>query len=100
MPRCAGFKQDGGQCSHIVGAAKRYCYNHDPERAQERKRNAAKGGRTPGASGEIRDLKAQLQSLADLVFELRCDPKVGAVVSQILNIKLRALELERKTREQ
>src|SRR5215207_2743113 len=100
MARCAGYKQDGSQCSHIVGAAKHYCYNHDPERVQERKRNASKGGRTPGGSGEIKNLKAQLQSLADLVFELKCDPKVAAVIAQILNTKLRAIEIERKTREQ
>jgi hypothetical protein len=39
-----------------------WCFNHDPARSGERKRNAARAGRTKG-TGEISDLKAQLRKL-------------------------------------
>src|SRR3712207_7392148 len=30
MPRCAGIKRDGGQCTAIVNGSQTYCYQHDP----------------------------------------------------------------------
>jgi hypothetical protein len=63
MPRCAGKKEDGSPCEHIVGALHSYCYSHDPKRAAERRRNTARGGRSK-ANAEIAELKAQLKKLA------------------------------------
>jgi hypothetical protein len=98
MPRCAGNTEDGRPCERIVTAAQRYCYSHDPARSEERRRNASRAGRSKPDT-EPRGLKSQLQSLADRVLSGDLGRADAAVVSQVLNVKLRALELERKWKE-
>jgi hypothetical protein len=75
-----------------------WCYNHDPARAEERRRAASRAGKAK-PSREIGCLKEQLDGLAEDVRGGALDPKVGAVVNQIYNTKLRALEAERQIRE-
>jgi hypothetical protein len=72
MPRCAGNKDDGSPCERIVKASQRYCYSHDPERAEERKRNASRGGRSKGIEIERKireqeELEARLEALEDVL---------------------------------
>ena len=98
MPRCAGIKRDGGRCTVIVAPPDTYCYQHDPSRSEERKRNASKGGKSRGAPSEIADLKHQLKGLADGVLSSKIE-RADAVVNQILNTRARLIELERKVRE-
>jgi hypothetical protein len=99
MPQCAGIKRDGGRCTVVVGPGQTHCYAHDPRRAEERKRNASRGGKSKGNS-EISDLKGQLRKLAADVLSGEVGRSEAAVVNQILNTRLRAIELERKIREQ
>jgi hypothetical protein len=101
MPRCAGIKRDGGRCTVIVAPSESYCYHHAPERAEERKRNASRGGRGKGRRdvGEIPELKNQLQDLAAGVLDGTVERGAGAVVNQILNTRARLIELERKIKE-
>lgn len=98
MPRCGGSKPDGSPCERIVPASQRYCYAHDPARAGERRRNASRAGKSRGseASREVRAVKQQLQEIADGVLSGSVDRADGAVAGQLLNVKLRALELERR----
>ena len=98
MPRCAGIKRDGGRCAVVVGLGETHCYQHDPDRAEERRRNASKGGRARG-NGELADLKKQLKDLASDLLDARVDRGSAAVVNQILNTVIRAIEQERKMRE-
>ena len=98
MPRCAGIKRDGGRCAVVVGPGETHCYQHDPDRAEERRRNASKGGRARG-NGELADLKKQLKDLASDLLDARVDRGSAAVVNQILNTVIRAIEQERKMRE-
>ena len=98
MPRCAGIKRDGGRCAVVVGAGRSHCYQHDPDRSDERRRNASRGGRTRG-NGELADLKKQLKDLASDLLDARVDRGSAAVVNQILNTVIRAIEQERKMRE-
>ena len=99
MARCSGFKPDGTPCERIVGASQSYCYSHDPDRAGERRRNAAAGGRA-SPNKEIKALKAELENLAGDVLDGEVDKGDAAVVNQIINTRARLLELERKIREQ
>jgi hypothetical protein len=99
MPQCAGIKRDGGRCTVVVGAGATHCYQHDPDRAEERQRNAARGGKSKGNS-EISDLKKQLKDLAKGVLAGEVERGTAAVVNQILNTRARLIELERKIREQ
>ena len=98
MPQCAGIKRDGGRCTVVVGPGQSHCYAHDPTRAEERKRNASRGGRTRG-NGELPDLKKQLKDLAAGVLDGTVDKSRAAVANQILNTVIRTVEQERKIRE-
>ena len=97
MPRCAGIKRDGGRCAAIVDGS--YCYQHDPDRAQERKRNASRAARSK-PSRELAGIKGRLSDLATDVLEGRQDKGVAAVASQVLNVYLRAVSVELKVQEQ
>lgn len=99
MPRCSAVKPDGEQCGRIVGASQRYCYSHDPARERERSRNASKAGRAK-PSKDVISIKGQLQELTDQVIAGQIDKAAASIAGQLLNIKLRAIELERKIREQ
>jgi hypothetical protein len=98
MARCAANTEDGRPCERIVKAAQRYCYSHDPGRAAERRRNASKAARSR-PSRDLANVKAQLQEMADEVLAGERDRAVAAVAGQLLNIKLRAIEVERKVKE-
>jgi hypothetical protein len=99
MPRCSHTYADSSQCRRIVGAEQTYCYSHDPARAGERKRNAARGGKAK-AGGELGRVKTRLQTLADMVEEGQMDRADAAVISQIWGTYLRAVSVELKVREQ
>src|SRR5215210_5806391 len=99
MPRCPHTYEDYSQCRRIVSQEQEYCYSHDPLRAGERRRNAARGGRAK-ASGELGRLKARLHTLADMVEEGQMDRADAAVISQIWGTYLRAVSVELKAREQ
>ena len=103
MPRCAGEKGDGTACERIVGASREYCYAHDPAYAEERKRAASKAARSPArgrSNSEIREIKGRLKDLYAAVLEGRAERAAAAVANQIANTQLRAIELERRVREQ
>ena len=99
MPRCSHTYGDYSQCRRIVSAEQKYCYSHDPGRAGERKRNAARGGRAK-ASGELGRVKARLHTLADMVEEGQMDRADAAVISQIWGTYLRAVSVELRVREE
>src|SRR5687768_16297818 len=99
MPRCAHTYADSSQCRRIVSSEQRYCYSHDPLRAGERRRNAARGGKAK-ASGELRREKARLQTLADKGEEDEMNRADAAVISQIWGTYLRAISTEMKLKEQ
>ena len=99
MPRCSHTYGDSSQCRRIVSAEQKYCYSHDPGRAGERKRNAARGGRAK-ASGELGRVKARLHTLADMVEGGQMNRADAAVITQIWGTYLRAVSVELKAREQ
>ena len=103
MPRCAGQKSDGTPCERIVGSSQQYCYAHDPAFAEDRKRAASKAARSPAkgrSTSEIRQIKGRLEDLYTAVLEGRAERAAAAVANQIANTQLRAIELERRVREQ
>ena len=83
----------------VNGSQTTYCYQHDPKRAEERRRNASRAARSK-PSRELLGIKQRLSDLADDVLASEVDRGVGAVASQILNVYLRAVSVELKAREQ
>jgi hypothetical protein len=103
MARCAGKKGDGSPCERIVGSSRQYCYAHDPAFAENRKRAASRAARSPAkgrSTSEIRQIKGKLEALYGAVLEGSVTRQAAAVANQIANTQLRAIELERRVREQ
>ena len=99
MARCAGVKRDGGRCTTVANGPQTHCYQHDPKRAEERRRNASRAAKSK-PSRELVGIKARLSDLADDVLTGKVDRGVAGVASQILNVYLRAVSVELKAREQ
>lgn len=103
MSICSGIRADGGRCRAQAMRDSDYCINHHPDRAEVRRRRASKGGRSGGRGrpqAELAGVKGQLQDLTDSVLSGEVDRAAAAVCGQLLNVKLRAIEVERKVREQ
>jgi hypothetical protein len=98
MARCAGTTRDGRQCTAIVKPPQNYCYQHDPYRSEERRRNASRAGKSVGGR-EIRDLKKRISLVIEAVLEGSQDRGRAAVAIQGFNALRGVLELERKIRE-
>ncbi len=93
---CAGITRTGVRCTATVRPGVEWCHNHDPGRAEARRRAASKGGSSK-PNREIRAVKDQLLGLADDVLAGAVDRSDAAVVSQVLNVYLRSVEVERRT---
>jgi len=96
--QCSGIKRDGGRCTTVVSPPLEFCYQHDPARETERRRNASKAGKAR-PSRELQDIKTRLSQLADDVLEGRADRGRAAVAGQILNVYIRAVSVESKVKE-
>jgi hypothetical protein len=98
MTVCAGYKRDGSRCTITVEPPQSYCWWHDPANAEARRLAASKGGRGR-PNRELVAVKSQLQQMADGVLSGETDRAAAAVAGQLLNIKLRAIEQERRNKE-
>jgi hypothetical protein len=98
MPKCAGIKRDGGRCTVVVAPGVTHCYSHDPERAEERRRNASRGGRAKG-NKEVAELKTELKDLISEVKAGELDRNDAAVMVQGYRALKDFIELERRLRE-
>jgi hypothetical protein len=88
LARCTGITRDGERCRGIAIDGLGYCYAHDPDRAEERRRNAHKGGKRGGRgrpSAELARLQSHFEELAEKVLNGEVERGVGAVVGQLLN---------------
>lgn len=103
MSLCSGIRADGGRCRAQAMRDSEWCIGHHPDRAEARQRRASKGGKRGGRGRPLADLgnvKQQLRELADDVVAGRTDRGDAAVVSQVLNVYLRAVSVEIKVKEQ
>jgi hypothetical protein len=79
-----------------------WCINHHPDRADLRRRRAAKGGKRGGRGRpqhETEAIKVLLEDLTDRVLSGDLETGPAAVANQLINTRLRALEQERKNKE-
>ena len=96
--QCTATKRDGNPCTLPSYGASDLCWAHDPKNAEQRRRGQSRGGRNK-PSRELVDIKRRLSDLANDVLAGRTEKSTGAVVSQILNVYLRAIATELKARE-
>ena len=106
MGVCAAIKPDGVRCRARAMQGYAYCFNHNPEFADERRRHASKGGKQGGRGRPARPAAEGLQDIKDLLADLtsgvlsgQVRREVAVAANQLLNTSLRALELERKWKE-
>jgi hypothetical protein len=79
------------------------CYGHRPDLADERQRNASKGGRRGGRgrpASELSELKGQVRGVIGGVLSGSLSTKAGAVALQGFNVLLKAAKVELDIREQ
>ncbi len=88
MARCSGITQAGTACKGIPIDGSGYCYVHHPDRAEERRRHGAKGGKRGGRGrpvAELARLQRRFEELAEQVLLGEVERAKGAVAGQLLN---------------
>ncbi len=103
MARCQAIKPDGERCKGDASPGAEWCYSHDPAHAEERRRNASRGGRSGGRGRPgtgLADLKRDVRKVIDGVLEGAVTQGPGAVALQGYNTLLRAAKVELEVREQ
>jgi hypothetical protein len=98
MALCRATKASGDPCKAPATGLHGYCWAHDPANAEQRSRMASKAARSK-PSRELSGLKAQLQDLTRGVLAGDLETGRAAVANQLINTRLRAIELERKIKE-
>ena len=102
---CAGSKRDGEPCTLPAMAGSSWCWNHDPARAEERRRNAshAASAKHTSVARELREVRSLIWELLGLTIAdrlpLRARKELQNVV-QLLQCYLRAAELEMRAAEE
>jgi hypothetical protein len=95
---CSATKRDGSPCTLPSSGPSALCWAHDPKNAERRRRGQSRGGRNK-PSRELTGLKAQLQDLTTDVLSGELETGRAAVANQLINTRLRAIEVERKIKE-
>ena len=106
MGRCSATKPDGIRCTARAMKGSEWCFNHHPDNAEERRRNASKAGRRggrgrPAKAGVegLQDIKNLLADLTASVLSRDTERATAIAANQLLNTSLRAVELERRWKE-
>jgi hypothetical protein len=99
MARCGAIKPNGERCQRSADGQHGLCWAHNPINAEARRRTASRGGRGK-ANREVAGLKARLEELTEEVLAGELETGRAAVANQLINTRLRAIEMERKIREQ
>jgi hypothetical protein len=98
---CTATTQYGRPCQNQAQPGKEVCWSHDPENAAQRVSNARAGGTAAHspATREIGELKEELKELIREVKDGKVAPGVAAVITQLANTIIRAIDQDRKVRE-
>src|SRR5215212_3553100 len=105
MAVCAGTKRDGEPCTVSVARGERYCYNHNPDYAEERRTSASRAATAKHTSvaRELREVRELIWELLEVLLSDRLPPRVRKElqsVVQLLQCYLRAAELEMRAAEE
>ncbi len=96
--QCPATKRNGDRCSGSVPEGKYHCWFHDPANSGKRRRAAARGGK--GNKSKVsKDLHLLLESLTEQVVAGDLEPYPASVAGQLIGVRLRLLEFERRVRE-
>ncbi len=99
MTTCAALRAGGGRCKAPAMEGYEHCYSHSPAYAEQRRRNASRGGKSGGRGRpqtEIDGLKREIRAVLRGVLAGEIPQGPGAVALQGYNTILRACEQERR----
>jgi hypothetical protein len=96
--QCTAFKRNTERCTLPANGPQGLCWAHDPANAEKRRRGASRGGKAR-ANRELPSIKARLEDLTEQVLSGELPTGPAAVANQLINTRLRAIELERKIKE-
>ena len=96
---CTATKANGDPCTLPATGQQGVCWAHDERYAARRRATASKGGRAR-ANPLARNLHAQLEKLAEDVASGELAPYKAAVIVQVVNARIRLVEVERRVTEQ
>ncbi len=99
MTTCAALRAGGGRCKAPAMEGYEHCYSHSPAYAEQRRRNASRGGKSGGRGRpqtEASDIKAEIRSIIAGVLSEKIPQGRGAVALQGFGVLLRVQEQERR----
>jgi hypothetical protein len=99
MSVCRATKANGEPCTLPAKTQQGLCWAHDPANREKRRKTASRGGKAK-ANRDLADVKGRLRALAEDVLSGAVDKGVGAVVSTIWGVYLRAVSTELAVKEQ
>jgi hypothetical protein len=94
LNQCAGYKRDGSKCTATVEPPIRFCWWHDPDNAEKRRRAASRGG-SSRPSREIRTLKADLRDLIGRVESGELESTQANTIIRAYSVLIDLIKLER-----
>jgi hypothetical protein len=95
---CNATTKAGEPCQRPAQGQSPYCLGHDPTKAAMRSRMASRGGRGK-TNPETRAVKKLMSDLTTKVLKGEISPAKAHAVVALQNIKLRAIEIERRLEE-
>ncbi len=105
MATCQGTKRDGTPCTASVRPGERFCYNHHPDYAEERRASASRAAtlKHSSVSRELREVRELIRELLGVLLSDQLPVRVRKElqnVVQLLQCYLRAAELETRAVEE
>ncbi len=99
MATCSGTKRNGDPCTLPAMQGSSWCWNHDPARAEERRRNAshAAASKHSSVAKELRELRELMWELLNVLLSDQLPPRVKRELQNVVQLCqcfLRATELE------
>jgi uncharacterized protein YceH (UPF0502 family) len=88
LSRCAAIKPNGERCRVSAIEGSEWCWNHDPNHAEERRRHGSRGGKRGGRGrpvSELARLQGRFEDLAKKVLSGEVERSKAAVACQLLN---------------
>ncbi len=102
MGQCSAITGSGERCRGVPVRGSTLCAAHHPDTQAARRAGSRRGGRgrAAGSPGrEVQEIRSELAALYADALAGGVDTKVAAVAAQIQNIRLRAVEQERRIQE-
>ena len=98
MAVCRATKANGEPCTLSANGPQGLCWAHDPANREKRRRMASRAARAK-PNRELPAIKTLLEDLTERVLSGELPTGPAAVANQLINTRLRAVEVERKIKE-